>query len=43
MIFFALSIILFIYVAWGSCVNYLQSWLGALRESPEGHPPPWTE
>jgi hypothetical protein len=30
MAFFALSIVLFIYVGWGSCVSYLQSWLGAL-------------
>jgi hypothetical protein len=28
--FFALSTVMFIYVGWGSCVNYLQSWLGAL-------------
>lgn len=30
MAFFALSIAFLFYVGWGSCVNYLQSWLGAL-------------
>ena len=29
MAFFAVSILLFAYVGWGSCVNFLQSWLGA--------------
>ena len=38
MAFFALSVIIFMYVDYGSCASYLQSWLGDLPSSYTIHP-----